>query len=631
MAIKLASRAIYDVEGIIKEIAQPDVKAVVFFFSVEYAANHPGAAFKKAFPSALCAGMSTYGGWSSQQVFGKGITAMSLTSEEVAVAVGSLQESAASNPSNAASAAINDLKRKLGSNQVNPKDYLGLIFLSGGILAEAAMDQFLWDKSMNTGFVGGIASDELEFKTSAVALDDRISNDGLVAVVLKMNVPFYFNHYVHMRAGNNSTIVTKVDPANPQTVSELDDRPAIERYKELTGFTAFDKFSGIWPALASKIGDSLVVHSILGKTPEGGLSFACSLPVGSVLYPTTPGDMIANAREATADAAKHLPAGVAGALLFNCNFRLLELKENNKVEDYNRAFKPLQFIGCNVSGEELFIHHNQTLTAVFFGAPTTDKRTDDNKRLFSLVRQKFDALEYNVMSRTSFSGKIISYISDIFVPLLETVRHTSVDFREAIVGMLSNLSDNQNDVTAISGAFRSIDKGFSESFTITESLRAISDKASESLSSISDVTQMTNILALNAAIEAARAGAAGKGFAVVASEIRKHAARTKEAVDTISTNMKELVDAILVLAKKMEAMRDGFTQSKTAIQNLVDVSSKQTASISAVRNETEALDTSFEQYDSLKKQLDAMLNQSNRSKNEIEQMMLVFHDNMTVK
>jgi hypothetical protein len=342
------------------------------------------------------------------------------------------------------------------------------------------------------------------------------------------------------------------------------------------------------------------------------------------------GDVIANAQDALAEARSFLPGEIQGSLLFNCVLRYLEIKELRKLDMFNRVFSENNFIGFNTYGEELFTHHNQTLTAVFFGSPLEDGEQDPHrtKRLFHYANSKLKALMFEIISRSELLNVTITYLNDSFGPVSDYMQQGTETFKKNNSDFYESFTSSNADIDGIDKGFALIDREFGESFLVAESLQEEAKKASDNLSAINNVTEVTNILALNAAIEAARAGAAGKGFAVVASEIRKHAVTTKNAVDNISGNMQVLIGNIRSLSTKMETVKAEVETAKRRVQNLVSANAQELSLIDSVNRDVAALEGAFREYDGLKSTLNAMIEQSNVSKKDIEKMLVVYDNNI---
>ena len=90
-------------------------------------------------------------------------------------------------------------------------------------------------------------------------------------------------------------------------------------------------------------------------------------------------------------------------------------------------------------------------------------------------------------------------------------------------------------------------------------LAKTSDKISEILSVIDDISKQTNLLALNATIEAARAGEAGKGFSVVANEVKILAGQTSKATEDIK-------ERIIGLQQDTNEILSAMSQSAAAVK-----------------------------------------------------------------
>jgi len=413
MAVKVTSLQDWDIKKITDEVWQPDIKAVVYFFSSSFEDIKIHKSIADAFPEAACIGSSMYGGWSSGGAMKSGITIMSLSCDEIEDVYVSFQEGVKKDPILAAHLAITELKLNTKGQNINPDEYLGLIFFDGLCLGELIMKEFTMEDSFNMAFVGGAAADEMTFTRTLVSSGDRISSDGLVAVILRMKIPFFFNHYVHYTPTDTSFIITRVEIMQ-RIAWEINGEPAAEIYARHVGI---DNVNDLTPEIFARnplglvLGDSVYVRSPNIAVNGKGLQFYCYIEAGTKVFLLKQGDIIANARNSIKVAEQFLP-GIQGCLLFNCIQRYLELEDKKIIDDFNNVFCAYPMIGFNTYGEELFTHHNQTLTAVFFGTSPEHGMADPYKakRLFHYTDNKLKSLVFDIVSRSELLNITISYL-----------------------------------------------------------------------------------------------------------------------------------------------------------------------------------------------------------------------------
>ncbi len=375
MSIKVATKPPADFRGIPGEIYQPDARAVLYFFSPELAKAGIERIIRERFPAIPCVGASMIGGWSSEGYVQKGITAMSLSSDEIEETYVSFTTGVKADPVAATRKVIQDIKRQMGHRTANPATHVGIILFDGLCLGEEIMREISTEEDFTIPLVGGAAADELAFTETFVASGDTMSGDGMVLLVMKMKVPFYYSHSVHYQPTKTTVIVTKAEPKK-RIVWEIDGKPAAPYYAKLLGLSGVDAIKHIHFSrnpLGVCIGDTVFVRSPNAVIEGTGLQFYCYIEAGTRVSLLRQGDIIEHTRSSIADARRYLPE-IKGAVLFNCVLRYLEIQELKKEQEFNGLFSGYPFIGFNTYGEELFIHHNQTLTMLFIGKGTENEQ-----------------------------------------------------------------------------------------------------------------------------------------------------------------------------------------------------------------------------------------------------------------
>ncbi len=355
------------VKEIREQIGGDDHSLILFFASSNYNPEKLAGEMHKAFNGCKTMGCTTAGEITSGQLLKNSIVAMGFSEAHTGGLSIQVVEGLDGDLREKIKAALSAQAKHfgvVGTNELDPQEYLGLISVDGLSGKEEAIMDAVGDFT-NVRFVGGSAGDDVKFERTHVFYDGRAYTNAAVLALLKPQVPFDIIKTQSFTPGDKVLTVTRAD-VEKRTVLEFDDRPAAEAYARAldTNAEALSNHFMNNP-LGLMIDNEPFIRSPQ-QVQDDQVIFYCNISPGMKLNVMKSTDIIADTEKAIQTTQQEF-GPISAMINFHCILRTLDLDAQGTAADYGKLFKEIPTIGFSTYGEQYIGHINQTSTIVIFG------------------------------------------------------------------------------------------------------------------------------------------------------------------------------------------------------------------------------------------------------------------------
>jgi hypothetical protein len=369
MKFKTAHSVKTDINAAIEEIKNSiednNTRFVIFFSSSNYNAIEVSKGMKDAFKKLPVVGCTTSGEISSNCMSDNGLVAMAIGDEVVDdIAIELIPD--LSDPLNGVEKAFSNFEKHYGlkMKEMSAEKYVGMILTDGLSGAEEALNERIGDLT-NVMFVGGSAGDDLAFDKTYVFADGKVYTNASLLILIKSKLPFDIIKTQSFEPTENKLFVTKADESK-RCVMEINEKPATQAYAESLGVPEKDVADYFFKNPVGLVfdKDNLFVRSPQRKDGQN-IIFYCNIKEGMELHLLKSTDIISDSKKAIEEKTAEM-GSISGIINFNCILRTLDLKQQNRTEEYAVLFKNIPTIGFSTYGESFIGHINQTATMLAF-------------------------------------------------------------------------------------------------------------------------------------------------------------------------------------------------------------------------------------------------------------------------